>query len=83
MSDKAKPFLDMAERVSRLLDGDFAGALIIVPPGDAEPIVMLNVDPSQNAAHFWNAAKNRVEIAFAEFMEAMRGANDPWGQRRR
>lgn len=83
MSENAKavPFEEMAARIERLAAGDFSGAVVLVPPGDGEALVMLNVDPSQNAAHFWNAAKARIEVAYAEFAEAQR-VGDPWGRRR-
>lgn len=66
VTETARLFLDMAERIGRMAEGDFAGAILVVPP-DGEPVEMLVVDPKRNAGHFWMAAKSRVDAAFAEF----------------
>lgn len=71
--DKAQFFDDMAERIRAQREGEFAGAVLIVPPGDGEPMEFLSIERNPNAGHFWNAAKARMDIAHAELMERERG----------
>ena len=71
MTDKGQLFREMAERIGRIADQDFAGAILVVPP-EGEPVEMLVVDPKQNSGHFWMAAKSRVDAAFAEHTEQAR-----------
>jgi hypothetical protein len=75
---KAQPFLDMAARIGRMDPADFAGALLVVPPGEgAEPVAMLLIDPTPALAHFMLSAKGRVESWFNDLSEKLR-SRDPY-----
>lgn len=78
--DKADLFTQMADRIKAVADGEFAGAVLIVPPGDGEPVVLCNIEPNASAEHFWIAAKSRMDAAYVAFSEAKA---DPFGNRRR
>lgn len=66
MTDPAKHFADMASRIERVEAGEFAGAVVVVPPGDGQPISFMLTDPSPNVAQFWSSVLSRVQIAGAE-----------------
>lgn len=70
---KDAPFIRMAERIAAIEPAEFAGACVIQPPGDAEPIAFVTSDPSPDVIQFLAAVKARIEIAYAE---AMQGAED-------
>lgn len=78
--DKAVLFDEMAKRVRAAPEGEFAGAVLIVPPGDGEPMEFMSVEPRPNPAHFWNGAKARLDIAHAEVLERER-TGDPFRRR--
>jgi hypothetical protein len=65
-----RPFTEMAERIARIAGEEFAGAVVIVPPGDSEPIAFVTSDPRPDLIQFLAAVKARVEIAFSEAQEA-------------
>ena len=81
MADYAKPFEDMAARIGRIDEREFAGAIVVVPPGEGEPIAFLTTDPRPDLLQFLAAAKTRVELRESEVM-AQAQMQDPWGQRR-
>ena len=80
--DKARLFEEMAERIRRQPEGEFAGAVLIVPPGDDEGagLDFLAVESRPNAVNFWNATKSRLDVAHAEMMGRER-VGDPFGRR--
>lgn len=65
--DPAVHFDEMAARIRKNDVSDFAGALLVVPPGQDEPIAILMIDPRQDLAHFWATIHSKVQIAAAEF----------------
>jgi hypothetical protein len=77
----AEPFLEMASRISRNLETEFAGAILIVPP-EGDPIAVMIADPSKSVEAFWAQAKQRIDVGMAEFLEARRGGNANWPGRR-
>lgn len=80
MSDLAAPFTSMAERISRNQDEGFGGAFVIVPPGEeAEPLVMLMLDNSNDPSLFWATLKTTCEMALHRLDEQNRGGN-PFGR---
>jgi hypothetical protein len=64
----AQPFLDMAARIQRNADSDFAGAAVIVPP-EGDPIVVMTMDPKKDGLSFWGTLKARVEMEGQEFLD--------------
>jgi hypothetical protein len=81
MAAPAEHFSAMAQRIGKIDPSEFAGAVVIVPPGDGPVIAFLEQDPSPLAAQFWTNVRNRVEIAGtqAQMSEAQQ---QPWGARR-
>lgn len=75
-----KDFTDMARRVSLIAPEEFAGAMVVVPPGDAEPIAFLTASPKPNLIQFWSAVKSLVETAYTEAMQSAM-QQDPWARR--
>jgi hypothetical protein len=83
MSAAGDLFRAMAERIERQAEGDFAGAMLLVPPGEGEPLQVLLADPEQKPEHFWNIAKVRVDIALGNLVDEQRRAEmSPYGGRR-
>lgn len=63
----ASAFLGMARRVEAVEADEFAGAVVIVPPGDdAKAIEFVTSDPNPDLIQFWASIKSRVEVAYAE-----------------
>lgn len=71
MSRYGDLFREMAERIDRATEAEFAGAMLLVPPGESEPLTMLLVDPQQKPEIFWFAAKNRVDTEADAFISEM------------
>ena len=82
MSEQSQPFFDMATRIEKIDSAEFAGAVVIVPPGDGEPITFLHTDPNPVLAAFWAAVSGRVEIGVASAQEK-ETAMQPWAVGRR
>ena len=80
MIEQAKPFADMAARLERIEPAEFAGAVVVVPPGDGEPIVFLTTDPAAVPAQFWSSLSSRVETAAVRAQAAEQNAQ-PWARR--
>lgn len=76
MSDNEKfsaPYREMAERIDRIKDGEFSGAVLIVPPtGDV--IAVAIADPKQDLEAFWALVSGKVMIATAEQQESRRSS---------
>lgn len=72
MIDPAQFFRDMADRVEKIGENEFAGAAVVVPPGGGEPIALLLVDPKQDLVQFFATVKSRVEVVTSEVMETAR-----------
>jgi hypothetical protein len=71
---------DMADRIEKTNEAEFAGAAVVVPPGGGEPIALLLVDPKQDLVQFWATVKSRVEIVTTEVAEAARSRQQGWGR---
>jgi len=63
--DPAAAFSRMAERIAAMKPEEFAGAVVVMSP-DGSSMEFLLADPGQSVANFWNMAKTRFEIAYAE-----------------
>lgn len=77
--DPASCFAEMSERIMRLRDGDFAGAVVIVPPGGGPPIEFLMTDPNPDLVVFWATTETRVQV---RKNEALQSAEQPTQWRR-
>jgi hypothetical protein len=72
----------MAARIRGINQAEFAGAIVVVPPGDGEPIAFLTADPKPDLIQFWATVRTRVEVRATEAMQAAANQQDPWGGRR-
>lgn len=77
----AAPFVEMAERIRRNDEAEFAGAILIVPPS-GDPIAVMIADPTKDAESFWAVAAAKIEIATREYQMNKTGAGQGFGQRR-
>jgi hypothetical protein len=75
---RGKPFIDMAARIAKIASAEFAGAIVVVPPGDGEPIAFLTTDPKPDLMQFWATVKSRVEVRATEAMQQAAAQQDPW-----
>ena len=82
MTSPAQLFTDMAARIEKTDEKEFAGAAVIVPPGGGDPITLLLVDPKQDIVQFFATVKSRVEIVTGAVMEAARDQAQGGWQRR-
>jgi hypothetical protein len=77
----------MAERIRRQAGGEFAGAILIVPPSRSNqsepPIEILVVSPHPDLEHFWAAAEAQVAAGKAEWLQRVQGQNPMYGVGRR
>jgi hypothetical protein len=80
MNEPSEHFRAMAERIERNAPEEFAGALLVVPPGAEEPIAILLVNPKQDLAAFWATVASTIQVAAAEFQQRMQNP-DPFGRR--
>lgn len=85
MADKLPSdlFAEMADRIRAIKPGEFAGAILIIPPAmqqfPAEAIELLMVSPSPDLAHFYATVKHKIDFAAAEFEQRARQGN-PFGR---
>lgn len=78
MSD-GSAFRGMADRIEGIAEGEFAGAVVIVPPGEGLGIEFCTSDPRPDLVQFWASVKARIEIAYAEAMAAAEKSRGGWG----
>lgn len=84
LAEEKKPsasFRQMADRIDHNQDGSFGGAVVIVPPGDGEPINLLMLDPSQDIVSFWMTLQTKVQATIATLDESARRQNTQFGRR--
>ena len=84
-SDPARLFSNMADRIKHMsaspAAGGFGGAVVIVPPGSADPIEILMLDPHADLAMFWGTIRTKIDIALAN-AEAEKRRQAGFGQGR-
>ena len=68
----SEPFRAMAEQIEHNADAGFGGAFVIQPPG-GEPLRMLFLNPSPDAAVFWGTLKTTIDMALAELAQQQGG----------
>lgn len=78
MSEKTRPFEDMVERIARIDEAEFAGAIVVMPP-TGDPVAFLTTDPAPDLLQFWATVKQRIEIRAAEAIQAA-SKQDPWAR---
>lgn len=67
-ADTAGFFRRMADRIDATNKGEFAGAVVVVPPG-GNPIELLLVDPTRNPALLWATVKSLIDQRLGEISE--------------
>lgn len=66
-SRPARILREMADRIDRNDEDEFAGCIVIIPPENdqgqepGEIIEVLLIDPARNAANFWWMAKTKAQ----------------------
>lgn len=72
-ADRAALFSQMAEQILLNKDAKFGGAFVLMPPGDAEPVVqlMLGVD---EPSIFWASLQTLANMGVAALDSAQRAA---------
>ncbi len=82
MTDHAEQFERMAAdiRAAAEAHGQFAGAVVVVPPGEGKPIAFLTSAIEPNVYQFWTNLKSVVEEAMA-LAQAEMTTRDPWARR--
>ncbi len=73
-ADISAKFRAMADRIDRN-EGEFGGAFLVVPPGDAPAIDGMMVGTKPDAGSFLAYARAEVEKAGIEFEANSRGAD--------
>lgn len=68
MSSKSEPFKEMAVRIERNVEGEFAGAIVIVPP-DGDPISLALFDPKKDGLAFWALVRSKVEFEAEDYTQ--------------
>ncbi len=63
--DHAKPFQDMARRITDNMSHAFGGAVVILPPGSTDSIEILMLDQHADLAMFWGTIRTKIDIALA------------------
>lgn len=76
----ASPFREMAERIERLLEGEFAGAMLLVKP-DGKMVAVVLADPSQDPEQFLAVCAAKIEIETAEYRMNKQGPTGQFRQR--
>lgn len=72
----AKSFANMQELIRRNEAHAFGGAAVIIPPmNGGDPIELLMLDTSNDAAQFWSTIKTRIEIILEKLAEQQRIAS--------
>lgn len=66
-------FRQMAERIERNAPTEFAGAVLLIPPGNETPIEILLVNPRPDMEHFWSTCEAQVKAAQMEWMQRTQG----------
>lgn len=76
MSELSELFRQMAERIEKVGDDEFGGALLVVPPpdqsGQNHAIEVLLIDPKRDPANYWAMATSKIQTAAAVFEEKAR-----------
>jgi len=71
--DRSDPFCRMTASLILNKDGNFGGALVIVPPvGGGDPIETLILDNNQSPAQFWATIETKAVIRKNELIEQER-----------
>lgn len=65
----SQPFEDMAARIAKIDAKEFAGAIVVVPPGGGEAIAFMTTDPTPDIVQFWAAAEARIKVKSMEAMQ--------------
>ena len=67
---QSEPFTAMAEKIER--NPEFGGAVVIVPPGNEEPVTWLIVDDKSDILRFWVKLKTDIDATIQRLDERAR-----------
>lgn len=80
--EQAKPFHAMAARIEHNAHARFGGAFVIVPPEEGgNPMEVLVLDESQNAAQFWMVLNAKCKQALDEIAAKEAASGMGYGRR--
>lgn len=65
----SEPFEEMAARIAKIDPAEFAGAIVVLPPGGEDPIAFLTTDPRPDVVQFWASAQSRITVKATEAMQ--------------
>lgn len=83
MNERSAPFTEMAARIELNAEQGFAGAFVIVPPGEEpNPHVMLMLNNSESPAMFWSTLQTTCQLALQEIAQQEEQAGGFGGLRR-
>jgi hypothetical protein len=77
----ADHFRRMAESIERNPAEGFGGALLIVPPDGEQPVEILLIGGTPDAARFWGLTQSTVKIELDKLDERQRGQQAGWPSR--
>jgi hypothetical protein len=69
---RARLFESMAAQIRLNKDAKFGGALLAIPPGDADPFSFLTFNQAHEAI-FWSVVQTLSQMAMTAMEEAARG----------
>jgi hypothetical protein len=75
---QSEPFTAMAEKIER--NPEFGGAVVIVPPGQEDPVQWLIVDDKADLLRFWVKLKTDIDAMIQRIDERAR-MQTPFGVR--
>lgn len=79
----ADRFRKMADRIELNSDQPFAGAMLVIPPGDEPTVIeLLKLDPEPDASAFWAELNGRCADAVSKLTDASRNAQAGFNRRR-
>jgi len=65
----SEPFKEMAAEIDHNANAGFGGAFVIQPPGGAEALRILFLNPNPDPSVFWGTLKTTVDVALAEIAQ--------------
>ena len=72
MSSPAEILREMADRIERNRENEFAGCFVVIPPQTpdgrgGETLEILMIDPNQDPGNFWTQAAYKLDGAIGRF----------------
>jgi hypothetical protein len=62
MSSYSEPFTKMATAIDHNADAPFAGAAVIIPPGQSQPIELFQMGSTTDEGQFWATILTSIQL---------------------